>query len=376
MATRRLDSDAAPDNPGQRHWLTYRLPALLLATLGCALATLVGSAQQTVTPAAYQSLPFRYIGLPGNRVNAVAGVAGDPNIIYAGTPSGGIFKSTDAGLKWQPVFDDQIVASIGALAVARSDAERGVGGHRRPQYPAEYRDRQRRLQVHRRRQDLGAHGARPDGPDRPRRDRPAQSVDRVRGGDGALLRSTAGARRVPHARRRQDLGACALRRREHRRHRRRHRPGQPAQRLCRHVAAGDLPVVQRGWRPGQRPARLARRRHHVDAAHRPRSAEWAARPQRDRHLAEQPEADLRGDRERRTGQSLAIGGWRRELVGREPRSDAQPSRALLLAPRRLARQPGRGLFPTQAVYQSFDAGKTTRRGWRCFPIRTTSGSTR
>lgn len=33
-----------------------------------------------------------------------------------------IFKSTDAGLKWQPVFDDQSVASIGALAVARSDA--------------------------------------------------------------------------------------------------------------------------------------------------------------------------------------------------------------------------------------------------------------
>jgi photosystem II stability/assembly factor-like uncharacterized protein len=102
--------------------LSQRVSHLLLAALVCALATLVASAQQTLTPAAYQSLPFRYIGLPGNRVNAVAGVAGDPNIIYAGTPSGGIFKSTDAGLKWQPVFDDQVAASIGALAVARSDA--------------------------------------------------------------------------------------------------------------------------------------------------------------------------------------------------------------------------------------------------------------
>jgi len=99
-----------------------RFPHLFLVALACALATLGTSAQQSLSPAAYQSLPFRYIGLPGNRVNAVAGAAGDPNVIYAGTPSGGIFKSTDAGLKWQPVFDDQLVASIGALAVARSDA--------------------------------------------------------------------------------------------------------------------------------------------------------------------------------------------------------------------------------------------------------------
>src|SRR5262245_57493224 len=98
-----------------------RLSRWLLSALFAALATLVPSAQQALTPAAYQSLPFRYIGLPGNRVNAVAGVAGDPNIIYAGTPSGGIFKSIDAGLKWSPVFDGQIVASIGAIAVSRSD---------------------------------------------------------------------------------------------------------------------------------------------------------------------------------------------------------------------------------------------------------------
>jgi photosystem II stability/assembly factor-like uncharacterized protein len=70
----------------------------------------------------FETLPFRYVGPPGNRINAVAGVAGDPNTVYAGTPSGGIFKTVDGGLHWQPIFDDQIVASIGALAVARSDA--------------------------------------------------------------------------------------------------------------------------------------------------------------------------------------------------------------------------------------------------------------
>ena len=77
---------------------------------------------QEMTPATYQSLPYRYIGPPGNRINAVAGVAGDPNTIYAGATAGGIFKSTDGGLHFRPIFDGQSVASIGALAVARTDA--------------------------------------------------------------------------------------------------------------------------------------------------------------------------------------------------------------------------------------------------------------
>ena len=69
----------------------------------------------------YRSLPYRYIGPPGNRVEAVAGIPGDPNIIYAGAASGGVFKTTDGGLHWDAIFDDQIVSSIGAIAVAPSD---------------------------------------------------------------------------------------------------------------------------------------------------------------------------------------------------------------------------------------------------------------
>lgn len=93
------------------------LAAALLAT---APVTALGQALGSAT---WQSLPFRHIGPPGNRINAVAGVAGDPSVVYAGTASGGIFKSTDAGLHWLPIFDDQVVASIGALAVARSNAQ-------------------------------------------------------------------------------------------------------------------------------------------------------------------------------------------------------------------------------------------------------------
>jgi photosystem II stability/assembly factor-like uncharacterized protein len=68
-----------------------------------------------------KSIGFRHIGPEGNRVVTVASPVGDPNVYYAGAASGGIFKSTDAGHHWTPIFDDQPVSSIGALAVAPSD---------------------------------------------------------------------------------------------------------------------------------------------------------------------------------------------------------------------------------------------------------------
>ncbi|MGE0551854.1 MAG: WD40/YVTN/BNR-like repeat-containing protein [Gemmatimonadales bacterium] len=74
-----------------------------------------------VDPALYQSLRFRHIGPEGNRVASVAGVAGDPDVYYAGSASGGIAKSTDGGIHWTQVFDDQPVSSVGAIAVAPSD---------------------------------------------------------------------------------------------------------------------------------------------------------------------------------------------------------------------------------------------------------------
>ncbi len=77
--------------------------------------------QAQVDASWYGRLRYRYIGPVGNRSIAVAGVPGDPNIYYAGAASGGIFKTTDGGIHWEPVFDDQPVSSVGALAVARSD---------------------------------------------------------------------------------------------------------------------------------------------------------------------------------------------------------------------------------------------------------------
>ena len=53
---------------------------------------------------------------------AVAGVGGDPATFYFGAVGGGIWKTTDAGVVWTPIFDGQPIASIGALAVAPSDS--------------------------------------------------------------------------------------------------------------------------------------------------------------------------------------------------------------------------------------------------------------
>jgi photosystem II stability/assembly factor-like uncharacterized protein len=79
------------------------------------------TAAQEVTPEHYAQLEYRYIGPEGNRAIAVVGIPGHPMIYYAGAASGGIWKTTDGGLNWEPIFDDQPVHSIGSLAVALSD---------------------------------------------------------------------------------------------------------------------------------------------------------------------------------------------------------------------------------------------------------------
>ena len=81
--------------------LTPSVVRLRLAVAAVALAVYPSCARaQAPSASTYQSLTFRHIGPPGNRVNAVAGVVGDPSVVYAGTASGGIFKSTDSGVTW------------------------------------------------------------------------------------------------------------------------------------------------------------------------------------------------------------------------------------------------------------------------------------
>ncbi|TLP77304.1 WD40/YVTN/BNR-like repeat-containing protein [Maribacter sp. ACAM166] len=71
----------------------------------------------------FENLNFRFIGPEGNRTIAIAGIPGDPMTTYIGAASGGLWKTTDAGITWKPIFDDQNVSSIGSLAITPTNPD-------------------------------------------------------------------------------------------------------------------------------------------------------------------------------------------------------------------------------------------------------------
>lgn len=86
------------------------------------LLIVASAAYAQVRPELFGGLKWRLIGpFRGGRVVAVAGVPGNSTTFYFGSVNGGIWKTTDAGVVWTPIFDRQPVGSIGALAVAPSD---------------------------------------------------------------------------------------------------------------------------------------------------------------------------------------------------------------------------------------------------------------
>ncbi|OLC06162.1 MAG: hypothetical protein AUH42_06195 [Gemmatimonadetes bacterium 13_1_40CM_70_11] len=77
---------------------------------------------QSLPESAYGALRWRLIGPHrGGRVLAVAGIPADPATFYFGAVDGGVWRTTNAGVTWEPLFDRERVASVGALAVAPSD---------------------------------------------------------------------------------------------------------------------------------------------------------------------------------------------------------------------------------------------------------------
>ncbi len=88
----------------------------------CVLFIAVSTGAQSVSPELMNGLKWRLIGpFRGGRAVAVAGVPGDSTTFYFGAVNGGIWKTTDAGVVWTPVFDKQAIGAIGAIAVAPSD---------------------------------------------------------------------------------------------------------------------------------------------------------------------------------------------------------------------------------------------------------------
>ena len=96
----------------------------LIRTLSTVLLlTPIGLAQ--VDAESYSSLSARSIGPAGmsGRVAAVCAVESNPNIIYVGAATGGVWKSVDGGLSWSPIFDEESAASIGSVQVFQSAPE-------------------------------------------------------------------------------------------------------------------------------------------------------------------------------------------------------------------------------------------------------------
>ena len=206
-----------------------RLALALLVVLVVAARPTAQSRPEPAAPS-IDGLSWRHIGpaAHGGRIDDIEAVVGRPSTIFVGAASGGIFKSTNNGVTWRPVFDDYGNSlSIGDIAIAPSDPNIVWAGSGEPNNRQSsswgdgiyrsldggetwthmgLRDTQQigRVVIH-----------------------PANPGCRVRCGARPPLGAQRGARAVPHARWRHDVAEGALRQRRHRRRRRRDRRRRP-----------------------------------------------------------------------------------------------------------------------------------------------------
>src|SRR3954465_13404493 len=96
-----------------------RVPLILAFLLS--FSVLFGSAQQ-YGDNLLKGMQWRQVGpFRSGRVLAVTGIPGDPYTYYFGGVGGGVWRTTDGGMNWNPLFDRESVSSIGAIAVSESN---------------------------------------------------------------------------------------------------------------------------------------------------------------------------------------------------------------------------------------------------------------
>ncbi|MGZ7071652.1 MAG: WD40/YVTN/BNR-like repeat-containing protein, partial [Candidatus Angelobacter sp.] len=103
--------------------MSNKFPLVRFIPLCTLLVLLSGfTFSQQLDPSHYSGLRWRMIGPHrGGRTIAVSGVEGQPNVYYFGGVGGGVWKTANGGVTWEPIFDGQPISSIGALAVASSN---------------------------------------------------------------------------------------------------------------------------------------------------------------------------------------------------------------------------------------------------------------
>jgi photosystem II stability/assembly factor-like uncharacterized protein len=103
-----------------------RLSAVIIPLASVTLLGVLSApaASQAIDPALYSQLEYRMIGpFRGGRTVGAAGIPDQPNTFYIGLNNGGVWKTTDAGRTWDPIFDAESTGSIGTLAIAPSDPD-------------------------------------------------------------------------------------------------------------------------------------------------------------------------------------------------------------------------------------------------------------
>ena len=333
--------------------------ALALALTAPAHAQGRGGRGQQPEP---EPLKRRFMGPSvGNRIAAVAGVPGDPSIYYAGAASGGVWKSTDSGATFIPVFDGQRVAAIGALAVAPTEPNTGLGRHRRSVGDSAaatssgdgiYKST-----------DAGATWTRMGLDETGRIGRiivhPTESEHRLRLRARAHDRPATGTGRVQDHRRRPHVESRALRRYEHRLLRPSMDAKNPERAVCRYLAGRNAPVGDAQRRARQRHPRDTRRRRDVDARDANGLPKSPRRQDRCRRCALRLQPRLRAHSDRRSGLALALGRWRAHVEGRQLGPRAHRPRRLLRADSAFRPStPNEVLVANSSSHRSTDGGVT------------------
>ena len=318
----------------------------------------------------------------GGRIDdfAVARVPGQPDAIYVATASGGVFKSTNQGTSWTPVFDRvDAMMSIGDIAVAPSNPNVvwvGTGEANNRQSSSWGDGVYKSI-------DAGRTWTRV-GPRATRATSAASSFTRrTRTSSTSRRPDTCGDRTASAACSRPptagDVEEGALRRRQHRRDRPRDGSAGSADAVRRDVSAAAQGVGLQRRRTGQRHLPQPRRRRDLDAAvERPAAGRQGAH--RPRHLSRRPARRLRGRRGRRARERRLPQRGRRRHVGgvvhAQPAADVlQPDPRRSEGSQRASTCSGRiaaSTSPTTAARRSrTSSARSTPRITRCGSIPTT-----